>query len=137
MASAVGYPEAALDYFVAACTVDLADAHANTADGIHIASCGGTWLALVAGFGGLRDFDGDVAFSPRLPAAWERLRFRVEVRGQVIEVDMTPEATEYRLLEGTGMVLAHFGESLRLTPGRPVRMPAADQAHGGGLERAA
>ena len=64
MASAVGYPEAALDYFLDACAVDLADAHGNTADGIHIASCGGTWLALVAGFGGLRDFDGEVRLRP-------------------------------------------------------------------------
>ena len=72
------------------CSVDLLDSHGNTGDGLHIASCGGTWLALVAGFGGLRDFDGEVRFDPRLPAGWDRLRFRVEVRGQRLEVDMTP-----------------------------------------------
>ena len=94
VASAVGYPDAALDYFVDACTVDLLDLHGNTADGIHIASCGGTWLALVAGFGGLRDFDGQVRFDPRLPAAWDRLRFRIQVRGQLIEVDITHAGTE-------------------------------------------
>ena len=120
MASEVGYPEAALDYFVDACMVDLLDLHGNTADGIHIASCGGTWLALVAGFGGLRDADGEVCFSPRLPAAWDRLRFRVQVRGQLIEVDMTAAETTYRLLDGTGILIAHFGEQLRLLPGRPV-----------------
>ena len=89
MASEVGYADAAFDYFLDACAVDLLDLHGNTADGIHIASCGGTWLALVAGFGGLRDSDGEVRFSPRLPAEWERLCFRVQVRGQLIEVDMT------------------------------------------------
>ncbi len=123
MASEVGYPEAALEYFVDACMVDLLDLHGNTADGIHIASCGGTWLALVAGFGGLRDADGDVRFSPRLPADWDRLRFRVQVRGQLIEVDMTPAETTYRLLDGTGILIAHFGEQLRLLPGRPVSRP--------------
>jgi alpha,alpha-trehalose phosphorylase len=130
MASEVGYPEAALEYFVRACAVDLADAHGNTADGIHIASCGGTWLALVAGFGGLRDFDGRVRFQPRLPDAWTRLRFRVAVRGQVVEVDMTPAATTYRLLEGRGIMVGHFDEDLRLTPGTPVRravVPEADE----------
>ena len=100
--------------------VDLADAHGNTADGIHIASCGGTWLALVAGFGGLRDFDGDVRFSPRLPAEWERLRFRVQVRGQVVEVDMTHAGTTYTLIEGRGLPVKHFGEQLRVLPGAPV-----------------
>ena len=123
MASEVGYPEAALEYFLDACTVDLLDLHGNTADGLHIASCGGTWLALVAGFGGLRDADGDVRFSPRLPPEWERLSFRVQVRGQLIEVDMTPAATTYRLIDGTGLLIEHFGEALRLLRGRPVSRP--------------
>ena len=69
-----------------------------------------TWLALVAGFGGLRDADGDVRFAPRLPEAWSRLRFRIEVRGQVLEVDITHAATTYRLLEGAGLMVAHLGE---------------------------
>jgi alpha,alpha-trehalose phosphorylase len=124
IASQVGYPEAALEYFVAACAVDLVDAHDNTADGIHIASCGGTWLALVAGFGGLRAIDGQVRFHPRLPADWERLRFRVQVRGQLIEVDMATEETTYRLIDGTGLLIEHFGEQVRLAPGEPVLRPA-------------
>jgi alpha,alpha-trehalose phosphorylase len=119
IASQVGYAEPALDYFLDACAVDLTDAHGNTADGIHIASCGGTWLALVAGFGGLRDTDGDVCFNPRLPAGWERLRFRVVVRGQLIEVDLEPAATTYRLVDGHGIQLRHFGELLRLTSAKP------------------
>ena len=123
IASEVGYAEAALDYFRAASTVDLDDLHGNTQDGIHVASCGGTWLALVAGFGGLRDFDGEVRFAPRLPAEWSGLRFRIEVRGQRIEVDMTHAGTTYRLLEGAGLMIEHFGEPVRLRPGVPVLMP--------------
>jgi alpha,alpha-trehalose phosphorylase len=126
IAAQVGYPEAALEYFVAACAVDLVDAHENTADGIHIASCGGTWLALVAGFAGLRAFDGHVRFHPRLPAEWERLRCRLQVRGQLIEVDMTTDETTYRLLDGNGLVIQHFGQPLRLAPGEPVRQTTPD-----------
>jgi alpha,alpha-trehalose phosphorylase len=124
MASEVGYARAALDYFARACEVDLSDLHGNTGDGIHIASCGGTWLALAAGFGGLRDSDGELRFAPRLPREWQRLCFRLEVRGQLIEVDMTSEATTYRLLEGRGLPIQHFGEPLRLAPGAPVVRPA-------------
>ena len=128
IASEVGYADAALDYFHDACGVDLLDLHHNTADGIHIASCGGTWLALVAGFGGLRDSDGEVRFRPRLPGGWERLRFRVQVRGQMIEVDMTAEDTSYRLLEGRGLLIVHEDEELRLAPDEPVSRPAAARA---------
>jgi alpha,alpha-trehalose phosphorylase len=79
----------------------------------------------VAGFGGLRDFDGDVRFSPRLPAGWERLRFRVQVRGQLVEVGMTPDGTSYELLEGRGLPVKHFGEQLRVLPGQPLYRPLA------------
>ena len=120
VASAVGYADAAHGYFLDALTVDLLDTHGNTADGLHVASCGGTWLALVAGFGGLRDTDGRLRFAPRLPEGWERLRFRITVRGQQVEVDMTPGATTYSLLEGTGLMLEHHGEELRLTSAAPV-----------------
>ena len=124
VASAVGYEDAAIEYFLEACTVDLHDTHGNTADGIHIASCGGTWLALVAGFGGLRAFDGQVRLHPRLPAEWDRLRFRIQVREQLIEVDMTHRATTYRLLEGRGIMIQHLGEPLRLTSGAAIERPA-------------
>ncbi len=128
VASAVGHADAAMDYFLESLSVDLLDAHGNTRDGIHVASAGGTWLALVAGFGGLRDFDGELRFHPRLPAEWTRLRFRVEVRGQLIEVDMTPRATSYELVKGNGLLVQHFGQEFRLGPGAPVVRPVVSEA---------
>jgi alpha,alpha-trehalose phosphorylase len=137
IASEVGDPDAALAYFLDACAGDLVDAHGNTADGIHIASCDVTWLALVAGFGGLRDFDGEVRFRPRLPDEWDRLRFRMQVRGQLIEVDMTPHETTYRLIEGCGLLIHHCDEVVRLAPGAPVRRPVTVEPDCGGRRRAA
>jgi alpha,alpha-trehalose phosphorylase len=124
MASEVGYSDAALDYFLDASAVDLLDSHGNTADGIHVASAGGTWLALIAGFAGLRDSDGEVHFSPRLPADWTRLRFRVQVRGQLIEVDMNHEETTYSLVEGRGLLIYDGDDQIRLLPG-PELLAAA------------
>ena len=119
MASEVGYPDAALGYFLDACAVDLPDAHGNTADGIHIASCGGTWLALVAGFGGLRDFDGEVRFRPAAAGGVGRgCASASSVRGQLLEVDMTHAGDAYRLLEGSALLISHRGEELRIVPGR-------------------
>ena len=58
IAAEVGYHEVAMDYFIRSLYVDLRDLHGNTVDGLHIASAGGVWSALVNGFGGMRDYEG-------------------------------------------------------------------------------
>ena len=35
--------------------MDLDDLEHNTRDGLHIAALAGSWIALVAGYGGMRD----------------------------------------------------------------------------------
>ena len=117
MASEVGDPDAALDYFLDACAIDLADTPGTSATASTSPSCGGTWMALVNGFAGLRDIDGDVRFDPRLPRDWERLRFRIQVRGQPLEVDMTHAGVAYRLLDGSVLLVHHRGEELRIVAG--------------------
>ncbi len=41
---------------------------------------------------------------------------------------MTHEATTYRLLQGRGIMIQHFGEPLRLDPAAPLRRPAPARA---------
>ena len=69
--------------------MDLHDLEHNTRDGLHIASLAGTWIAAVAGFGGMRDHDGELTFAPRLPARLERLAFRLRFRGRRLKVEVT------------------------------------------------
>jgi alpha,alpha-trehalose phosphorylase len=65
-----------------------------------------------------------------LPASWEGLSFRLQVRGQLLEVAVTHAATTYRLLEGRGLLVEHCGAELRLMPGAeivvPTREPSGD-----------
>jgi hypothetical protein len=49
------------------------------------------------------------------------------VREQLIEVDMTHEGATYRLIEGRGILIRHFGEPLRLAPGEPVARPKCSE----------
>ncbi len=42
-----------------------------------MAALAGSWIALVAGFGGLRDDEGVLSLDPMLPEAIRRLRFRL------------------------------------------------------------
>jgi len=67
---------------------DLYDVRGNAGDGIHAASAGGIWQAVVFGFCGLRlDQDG-WTLQPRLPSAWKRVSFRFFYRGQQQVVDL-------------------------------------------------
>ncbi|WP_300676301.1 glycosyl hydrolase family 65 protein [Nocardioides sp.] len=94
IAAEVGYHEVALNYFLDALYVDLANLHGNTIDGMHIASTGGVWSALVFGFGGMRDFGDQLSFDPRLPVEWDALSYKVRWRGNRLAVRVTEEQLE-------------------------------------------
>lgn len=68
--------------------------------GIHAACLGGTWQAVVNGFGGMR-LRGDVPeFDPWLPPEWDRLAFRILWRGSLLEVEISGDAFTARLMDG-------------------------------------
>ncbi|MCB9134098.1 MAG: glycoside hydrolase family 65 protein [Anaerolineales bacterium] len=84
----MGQPEEAYHHFMRAARADLLDVRGNAGDGIHAASAGGLWEAVVFGFAGLRVKDGEVTVKPNLPAHWKKVGFWVTVRGvrQWVEV---------------------------------------------------
>ena len=102
--------------------MDLGDLEHNTRDGIHIASLAGTWIAAVAGFGGMRDHGGQLTFSPRLPASLTRLRFRLMFRGRSLLVDVDHEHAAYSLLDGEPLELGHHGERVTVSPDEPLKL---------------
>ena len=129
MASEVGDARAAYEYFLISAAVDLANLAGNVGDGIHVASCGGVWMALVNGFAGLRDIEGhDLRFVPRLPVDWQSMSFRLIVRGSRLEVEMTTSATTYRLLDGPPLSLISGGEHFTVSADAPITMPVDDDA---------
>ena len=122
MASEVGYHELGLRYFYEALYVDLVDLHRNTVDGVHVASAGGVWGALVHGFGGMRD-DGELTFDPRLPASWPSLTFRLTVRGSRMRVTVTTRHIEFAIDEGAQVGVGVRGKRFKIDPGKPVKVP--------------
>ncbi|WP_134322397.1 glycoside hydrolase family 65 protein [Cumulibacter soli] len=125
IAAEVGYHDMALRYFLHGLFVDLADLHGNTSDGVHVASAGGVWSALVFGFAGMRDYDGALSFDPRLPAQWPRMRFVLTVRGSRLEVTLQQRAIEF---VSTGEVeVTVRGTPHRVLPGVPRSVELQDQ----------
>ncbi|GJL61636.1 MAG: kojibiose phosphorylase [Nitrospirales bacterium] len=113
----IGYVEKAFEYAQAALLMDLADIGGNVNDGCHIASMGGTWMALTYGFAGMRDDDGVLTFKPRrAPDQPARLRFPLTYHGQILEVELGPDVATYTLREGDGLVIRHEDEEIYLSP---------------------
>jgi len=136
IAAEVGHLELAYAYFAEAALMDLGDLEHNTRDGLHIASLAGAWIAAVAGFGGMRDHDGDLSFTPRLPERLTRLAFGVCFRDRRLRIEVRPNQARYSLLQGPPLEINHHGERItvscreaqdcpipKLDPGEPPGQP--------------
>ncbi|MGA2454428.1 MAG: glycoside hydrolase family 65 protein [Solirubrobacteraceae bacterium] len=120
LATELGHLELAYAYFSEAALMDLDDIEHNTRDGVHIASLAGTWIAAVAGLGGMRDHDGALSFAPRLPAALTRLAFRLCFGERRLLVEVRHHQASYSLLEGAPLQISHHGEQAELSTQRPL-----------------
>ncbi len=127
IAAEVGYHDLALRYFMSALFVDLADRHKNTSDGVHVASTGGVWSALVSGFGGFRDHGGVFSLDPRLPEQWDSLIFRVTLLGSRVKVTVRADHLELEIEDGKEATLCIRGDNVTVLPGDPVTVPLSNQ----------
>jgi trehalose/maltose hydrolase-like predicted phosphorylase/hydroxymethylpyrimidine pyrophosphatase-like HAD family hydrolase len=89
VARRVDLHEAADEYLARAIAIDLYDSRGNRPDGMHMATQGGVWQAVVLGCGGIRaDSDGPLRIDPRLPPGWTGLRFSVTHRGAQVTITL-------------------------------------------------
>jgi alpha,alpha-trehalose phosphorylase len=123
VAAEIGHLDLAYDYWGEAALTDLHNLHHNVGYGVHIASLAGAWSAAVAGFGGMRDYDGRLTFAPRLPPALSRLTFRLLFRGRRVRVEVTHAEATYSLLSGAPLRIAHHGEDIVVTTEATLTCP--------------
>jgi kojibiose phosphorylase len=96
MACRMGRIEEAYEHFKRSARADLHDVRGNAGDGIHGASAGGLWQAVVFGFAGLHlKPDGTWAVKPCLPPGWKRLAFKFVWQGQVIPIEVRGNEAEH------------------------------------------
>jgi alpha,alpha-trehalose phosphorylase len=125
VAAEVGHLELAHAYLSEAALMDLRDLEHNTRDGVHVASLAGAWIALVCGFGGLRDHGGRLSFAPRLPDAIHRLSFAVRWRASKVRVVITADRVHYTVVDGMDeeLTFRHHGSAVTLRAGETVELP--------------
>jgi alpha,alpha-trehalose phosphorylase len=114
VAAETGHLDLAFDYWAEAALTDLQNLHHNSGHGLHIASLAGGWTVAVAGFGGMRDHDGQLTFAPRLPQRLNRLKFRVLYRGACLSVAVTRNHAVYQLSEGDTLDIRHHGRQVTI-----------------------
>ena len=128
LAAEVGHADLARAYLDEAALMDLDDLEHNTRDGLHIASLAGAWLALVAGFGGMRHRVGQpLAFRPTLPPGISRLAFRLFFRGRLCNVEITDGTATYTLLDGEPIDITHYGQLCTMDTRQPVSRRIPDR----------
>lgn len=121
VARRLGIHDMADEYLHRAIAIDLHDSRGNRADGIHMATQGGLWQAVVLGASGARAENGVLQLDPHLPPHWTRLRFAITHLGTPLEVTITPDELTVEALVGSTQIALPGYEGLAAA-GTPVRL---------------
>ncbi|MDF2652037.1 MAG: glycoside hydrolase family 65, partial [Paenibacillus sp.] len=115
MAAKIGEPDKAYEYFIQTARLDLDNTHGNTKDGLHMANMGGTWMAIVYGFAGLRIKESGLSLAPVLPKQWQSYKFSIQYLGRHLSIHMDHNETKITLLRGDELTIQLHGEEYLLT----------------------
>ena len=95
--------EMGYEYFQESSRIDLGENMKSCNEGIHSASYGGNWQAVVNGFGGVRiTGDGILRINPRLPEEWNSLKYNLTWRGTLCRIDVSKKELFLKPLSGIG-----------------------------------
>lgn len=112
MAAKLGYHEKAYNYFIETARLDLDNTHGNTKDGLHMANMGGTWLAIVYGFAGMRVKESGISFAPFVPEKWEGYSFVVQYQQRKLKLELTKTDLTISLVEGKELEVTIFDKTI-------------------------
>jgi alpha,alpha-trehalose phosphorylase len=76
----------------------------------------------------MRDYHGRLSFDPRLPVAWDSLRFRICWQGSRLLVELDEERIRFTTVAGDDAVpVSVRGTEYVVAPGAPVEVVLPDQ----------
>lgn len=125
MAARVGYLEKAYDYFIETARLDLDNTHGNTKDGLHMANMGGTWMAIVSGFAGLRVKEGGLYLRPQLPKQWKGYSFRLKYQDRLLRIELDGNHLKVEVLTGEAVEINIWDKKLSISNNSPIQLDLA------------
>lgn len=91
VASRLKMYDKAESYFGDSLMLDLMNTHNNTKDGIHTANMGGSYMAIVNGFAGLRIDENGMSIDPYLPKSMKRYSFKIRYMGKAYRISVSKD----------------------------------------------
>jgi alpha,alpha-trehalose phosphorylase len=122
-AADAGHYRIAEDYLADAAAVDMADTAGNLRDGVHVASAGGVWMAVVYGFAGYPWRGRIPEFSPILARRGRQLRIPLLLHGSQLEVYIEEHQVTYSVRSGNPVTASHYGQEFTVSAGSPMSFP--------------
>ena len=116
LASKLNMDKKAYEMYLRTARLDLDDYNHEVHEGCHITSMAGTWLSVVQGFGGMRNFDDSLSFNPTIPKEWESYSFKINYRDSVIQVFKSHEVTTYKNLSDKPVDIIVNDKKMLLAP---------------------
>ena len=94
VASRLGMRDKAVSYFGDSLKLDLMNTHNNTKDGVHTANMGGSYMAIVNGFAGVRIDENGMTIDPFLPEGFKSYSFKIQHLGKLYRIKVTRDNVE-------------------------------------------
>jgi maltose phosphorylase len=114
IASKIGKDSKAYEMYLRTARLDLDDYNNEVHEGLHITSMAGTWMSIVQGFGGMRNFNNSLAFSPKIPKEWESYSFKINYRGRVLKIFKSQKDTKITNLSDKPIEITVNGDKIIL-----------------------
>ncbi|MGB5242066.1 MAG: family 65 glycosyl hydrolase domain-containing protein [Lutimonas sp.] len=95
LAAKINRIEKAYEMYLRTSRLDLDDYNHEVHEGLHITSMAGTWLSVVQGFGGMRNFEDKLSFDPQIPEKWTSYSFKINYRGETLKIQKSHKSCEF------------------------------------------
>lgn len=115
LASSIGRHNQAYEYYLWASRLDLDNLNFNAHEGLHISSMAGSWLSIIAGFGGMVYSGEKLEFSPVLPAKWNSYSFKINYCQSVLRLSVNNTSVEYQKISGADVAAKMYDEEVTFT----------------------
>ncbi|MCD6544411.1 MAG: glycoside hydrolase family 65 protein [Flavobacteriaceae bacterium] len=108
--------EKAYEMYLRTARLDLDDYNNEVHEGLHITSMAGTWLSIVQGFGGMRNFDDSLSFAPQIPKKWKSYSFKINYRGAILKMYKDHKGCKFTNESETPVDILVHGEKVTVSP---------------------